>query len=332
MFGTNGFDYVAVRLSYSIKEFSLSHDEFRDLLEAQGLEKFVPRKRTPGEVFETVSRKLKKVYHDGGLRYETEVKQASSSGCETLERVIQLTEIDREGRKVSDGRKVARMSFCKTSEEFHYTTLYHSSSLLFDEDDEFAPIPEFILDDIQQIAMKIAMEKQLVSPSQIRNTILKIVSSVGIPVEGVLAAWTIPKSEEHIAESIKNLANDLNARMGRKVIFYDVLPIADDEEIKKSLSGDAIVFATKEFEALLFSEQGRIESADDPNKAAEEAEVRFRAKAQAVMNLIKKHENLTKEVLDKINQSKNRLQKNLKTFEIRLDPEDTEETEEQIAS
>ena len=51
-----------------------------------------------------------------------------------------------------------------------------------------------------------------------------------------------------------------------------------------------------------------------------------------MMNLIKKHENLTKEVLDKINQSKNRLQKNLKTFEIRLDTEDTEETEEQIAS
>lgn len=318
MFGTNdSFNCIALRFSYSIREFSYNYDEFYALLEAEGLEDFAPRKRTPGEIFGTVSQRLRKIYKVNGLRYETEVKQANETASDTMERVIQVTQIDRKGRKVTDGHKVARLMFNKQTQAFQYIT-ENNRPVLMDEED-LSPIPEFILEDIENITLKITEEKLLVSSKQIRNSVLRIISSVGIPVEGVQSTWTIPKQEEHVIESIKTLADTINHVIGYKVIFYDILPIADNADIRDALNSDAVVYAYKEFESLLLEEQERIEKSKDPVKASTEAGKRFQTKAESVLSIIRKHETIMADAFEKIEDSKHHFQRMLKVFDINID-------------
>lgn len=318
MFGKlNPSDYIAVRLSYSLKEFCFDFKEFCDLLTSKGFDAFTPRHRTMGEIFETVTGRLGRTYQQGELRYKVVVAEATETKSDIIERVILAAAIDRKKRTVTDGDKVARLLFNKATEDFQCITA--GSYLPWDLSgmrDDLKPCPAFLLTLLSNIPTAMAEEKQLASSSQVRSTFQRIISSVGIPVEDIKAAWTIPKDSEHIATGIKEMAGVINKSLAEKLVRIDLLPIVDDEEIKSELVEDAIVFATQEFERLLLKEQEKIEVADDPEEAQKKATARFSKEAGKIMALIRQHRGTLGDAIQKIEKAQQRFEENLKVFEV----------------
>lgn len=318
MFGKlNPSDYVAVRLSYSLKEFCFDFKEFCDLLASQGFDSFAPRRRTAGEIFETVTGRLGRTYQQGDIRYKVVVAEATETRSDTIERVILAAAINRQKRTVTDGDKVARLLFDKTTENFQcITTGTHLPWHCLSMDSDLKDCPAFLLDLLGDIPAAMAEEKELASSGQIRGTFQRIISSIGIPVEDIKAAWTIPKDSEHIATGIKEMSNTINKALAEKMVRIDLLPIVDDEEIKTELAEDAIVFATQEFEKLLLREQEKIEIADNPDEAQAKAMVRFSKEAGKIMALIRKHRDTLGDAIEKIEKAEKRFEENLKIFEV----------------
>ena len=207
MFGKlNPSDYIAVRLSYSLKEFCFDFKEFCDLLANKGFDSFAPRRRTMGEIFETVTGRLGRTYQQGDIRYKVVVAEATETKSDTIERVILAAAINRQKRTVTDGDKVARLLFDKTTENFQCITAgAYLSWGLSGMNNDLKGCPAFLLDLLGDIPTAMAEEKELASSGQIRGTFQRIISSVGIPVEDIKAAWTIPKDSEHIATGIKEM-------------------------------------------------------------------------------------------------------------------------------
>ena len=176
-------------------------------------------------------------------------------------------------------------------------------------------VPSFLLDLPGDIPVAMAEEKELVF--QLDSWYFqRIISSVGIPVEDIKAAWTIPKDSEHIATGIKEMGNTINKALAEKMVRIDLLPIVDDKEIKTELAEDAIVFATQEFEKLLLREQEKIEIADNPDEAQAKAMVRFSKEAGKIMALIRKHRDTLGDAISKIEKAEKQFKENLKIFEV----------------
>lgn len=318
MFGKlNSSDYVALRLSYSLKEFTFNFKEFCDLLADQGFDSFAPRRRTAGEVFETVTGRLGRTYQQGDIRYKVVIAEATEAKSDTIERVILAAAINRQKRTVTNGDKVARLLFDKTTESFQcITTGAYLPWGLSEMDNDLKNCPAFLLDLLNDIPTAMAEEKELASSGQIRSTFQRIIASVGIPVEDIKAAWTIPKDSEDVATGIKEMGDTINKTLAEKTVRIDLLPIVDDEEIKTELAEDAVVFATQEFEKLLMREQEKIEVADNPDEAQGKAMARFSKEAGKIMALIRKHRDTLGDAIEKIEKAEKRFEENLKIFEV----------------
>jgi hypothetical protein len=318
MFGSlNPTDYVALRLSYSLKDFTFNFKELCDLLTNKGFDSFAPRRRTAGEIFETVTGRLGRTYQQGDIRYKVVVAEATEAKSDTIERVILAAAINRQKRTVTDGDKVARLLFDKTTENFQcITTGTHLPWHCLSMDSDLKDCPAFLLDLLGDIPVAMAEEKELASSGQIRSAFQRIISSVGIPVEDIKAAWTIPKDSEDVATGIKEMGDTINKSLREKAVRIDLLPIVDDEEIKTELAEDAIVFATQEFEKLLLKEQEKIEVADNPDEAQAKAMARFSKEAGKIMALIRKHRDTLGDAIEKIENAEKRFEKNLKIFEV----------------
>lgn len=318
MFGSlNPTDYVALRLSYSLKDFTFNFKELCDLLTNKGFDSFAPRRRTAGEIFETVTGRLGRTYQQGDIRYKVVVAEATEAKSDTIERVILAAAINRQKRTVTDGDKVARLLFDKTTESFQcITTDTHLPWHCLSMDSDLKDCPVFLLDLLSDIPSAMAEEKELASSGQIRGTFQRIISSVGIPVEDIKAAWTIPKDSEDVATGIKEMGDTINKSLAEKAVRIDLLPIVDDEEIKTELAEDAIVFATQEFEKLLLREQEKIEIADNPDEAQAKAMVRFSKEAGKIMALIRKHRDTLGDAISKIEKAEKQFKENLKIFEV----------------
>lgn len=310
-------DYVALRLSYSLKNYTFDFEEFCNLLTGKGFDAFAPRRRTAGEIFETVTGRLGRTYQQGDICYKVVVAEATENKSDTIERVILAAAINRQKRTVTDGDKVARLLFDKTTESFQcITTESYLPWHLSESSKDLKECPGFILDLLGDIPTAMAEEKELASSGQIRSTFQRIISSVGIPVEDIKAAWTIPKDAKDVAIGIKEMGNVINKALAGKFVRIDLLPIVDDEEIKTELAEDAIVFATQEFEKLLLREQEKIEVADKPDEAQEKAMVRFNKEAGKIMTLIRQHRATLGDAVEKIEKTEKRFEENLKIFEI----------------
>ncbi|HII91317.1 MAG TPA: hypothetical protein HA262_03890 [Methanosarcina sp.] len=310
-------DYVALRLSYSLKDFTFDFEKFCDLLTSKGFDTFAPRRRTAGEIFETITGRLGRTYQQGDIRYKVVVAEATENKSDTIERVILAAAINRQKRTVTDGDKVARLLFDKTTESFQcITTEVHPPWHCSNMNEDLKDCPAFLIDLLGDIPAAMAEEKELASSGQIRSTFQRIISSVGIPVEDIKAAWTIPKEAEDVAFGIKEMGNVINKNLAEKKVRIDLLPIVDDEEIKTELAEDAVVFATQEFEKFLLREQEKIEVADDPDKAQEKAMVRFNKEASKIITLIRKHRATLGDAIEKIEKAEKRFEENLKVFEV----------------
>lgn len=318
MFGSlTATDYIAIRLSYALKNFTYNYDSFCELLREKGFEPFIPRKRTMCEVFETVTARLKGDYKVEDALYKVVMIDASANGSDIIERVILAAAVNRRQQKVTDGDKVARLFYNRTTDDYQF--ILSDSVLAWDIADtqiDLKPCPGFLKELLENVPAEMAEEAKLASPGQIRGVFNRIVASVGIPVEDIKAAWTIPKDKEHIGRGVKDMAAEINKTLGEKAIRIDLLPIVDDAELKKELVEDAIVFATQEFEALLFREQERIEESPDPEETKKKAMERFEKESVRIMGLIQEHKTALGDALAKIEKAKEGFEENLKIFEV----------------
>jgi len=320
MFGVlNATDYIAVRLSFALKNFSYPYEEFCDLLRSQGFDDFIPRKRSICEVFETVTGRLAGDYKVGDDKYKVIVIDASENNSNVIERVILAAAVNRRRQKVTDGDKVARLFFNRTTLEYEFVLSDTPTSWGMEETKEdLKPCPEFLKNLLKNIPTEMAVEEKLASPSQVRGVFNKIVASVGIPVEDIKSSWTIPREKEDVGKGVKEIAKTINKTLGEKAVRVDLLPIVDDSELKQEMAEDAIVFATQEFEALLLREQERIEESADPDETKKKAMERFQKEAARIMTLIEQHRATLGNALVKIEEARARFERNLEIFEVKI--------------
>ena len=321
MFGSlNATDYIAVRLSYALKNFPYDYETFSDLLRDKGFESFIPRKRSICEVFETVTGRLSGDYKGFAEdKYKVIVIDASEKNSNIIERVVLAAAVNRKRQKVTDGDKVARLYFNRTTLKYEF--ILSDTPTSWDMEDmkkDLKPCPVFLKGLIENIPAAMAEEEKLASPGQIRGVFNKIVASVGIPVEDIKAAWTIPKDKEEVGQGVKEIAKTINEALGEKAVRVDLLPIVDDPELKQELGEDAVVFATQEFEALLLREQERIEESVDPDETKKKAMERFQKEASKVMALINQHRTTLGDALQKIEEARAKFEKNLEIFEVKI--------------
>ncbi len=310
-------DYIAIRLSYALKNFTYNYDSFCELLREKGFEAFIPRKRTMCEVFETVTARLKGDHKTEDALYKVVMIDASANGGDIIERVILAAAVNRRQQRVTDGDKVARLFYNRTTDEYQF--ILSDSPLSWDMADaqkDLKPCPEFLRELLKKVPAEIEEEAKLASPGQIRGVFNRIIASVGIPVEDIKAAWTIPKEKEYVGRGVKDMALEINRSIGDKAIRIDLLPIVDDIELKEELMEDAIVFATQEFESLLLKEQERIEESTDPEETKKKAAERFNKEAARIMGLIRGHKAALGDALAKIEKAREGFEENLRIFEI----------------
>lgn len=103
---------VTIRLSYSLKDFCIKYNRFKALLETEGFDAYIPRKRTPGEILLSVANRLAGTHEQDGYRYKVIVVKTHESE-RLIEEVVLAARLDRRNRKITDGDKVARILFDK---------------------------------------------------------------------------------------------------------------------------------------------------------------------------------------------------------------------------
>lgn len=69
--------------------------------------------------------------------------------------------------------------------------------------------PIFLREAIERLSEDMDAEQALVSPGQVRGAFLRIVSSTGIPVDGILATWNLPVTQGRVAESLRRIAKEI---------------------------------------------------------------------------------------------------------------------------
>jgi len=254
---------VSIRLSYSLKDARIEYERFKALLEAEGFDAHIPRRRTPGEVFSAVANRLAGTYQKDDFRYKVIVAETHDSE-KLAEKVVLAAKLDRRNRKITDGDKVARLLFSKETQSI--TAILQGKSWGFDGlERDLKPCPGFLREAIEKLSEGVEKEKNLASPSQVRGAFLRIVSSVGIPVDGILATWNLPVAKAGVAESLRRIAKEINQEAGQRIMRFDAIKIYEGSNLIQDIRADALVFAAKEMRRLLLAEQEKIEV--DPDRS-----------------------------------------------------------------
>lgn len=291
---------VTIRLSYSLKDVCIKYDRFKALLETEGFDAYIPRKRTPGENFIAVANRLAGTHQQDEYRYKVIVIKTHESERH-IEEVVLAARLDRKNRKITDGDKVARLLFDKDSGTIR--SFFKNTAPIWGLEDmglDLKQCPTFLREAIERLSEDMDAEQALVSPGQVRGAFLRIVSSVGIPVDGILATWNLPVTQGNVAESLRRIAKEINHEAGQRVMRFDAIEIYDGSDLIEDIKADALVFATKELEKLLLIEQEKIETDPDPDEAHRIAMARFSKEAEKLMTLIGQHRESLGEELEQI--------------------------------
>lgn len=309
-------EYVGVRLAYqffNLEGTKLRYDEVVQMLTIMGMSDFCPHRPSPPDVFRRLTSKLGGYYDYDGYRYKIDVIRVADDK-DSVERVIMLVEVDQENREVSDGRKVARLTFDK---EFNRHEVRIGPFGSFDY------CPAWLTEMIREAVGQFDHAVNYLSSQQVRDIAAKILSTAGNPVRKISSLWNIPASREFYAEKMEQLAQELNTlaisqnpglEKAGGILFVDTIPIVNTTEQRKKISADAVAFAVEKLQKTLSEQQDNIAFASDPDKAKARAKERLQADADAVMELIEEYEALLGEVMDEVRQAREITENNLKTF------------------
>ena len=113
-------EYIGVRLAYqfvNLEATKLRYDQVVQMLTLLGMSEFCPHRPSPPDVFRRLTSKLSGYFDQDGYRQKVDIIRVADDK-ESVERVVMLVEVDQENKEVSDGRKVARLTFDKEFNRF----------------------------------------------------------------------------------------------------------------------------------------------------------------------------------------------------------------------
>ncbi|WP_054692448.1 DUF6744 family protein [Syntrophomonas palmitatica] len=309
-------EYIGVRLAYqfvNLENAKFRYDWTVNLLDSLDMASFHPHRPSPPDVFRRLTSKLAGYYSEDGLRQKVDVIRVNDDK-ESIERVVMLIEVDEENREVSDGRKVARLTFEKE---------YNLFDVGIGPFGSFDYCPSWLREKIYEVKDLYECSVNYLSPQQMRDIVLKVLYAAGNPVNKINSLWNIPASREFLAEKLEGFSREINeyactqnndiAKNGG-VLFVDTIPIVNTKEQKKKISADAIAFALDKLNKVLREQQDNIVFANDPDKARVKAQARFQAEADSMMELIEEYELLLGEVMDEVRQAREITQNKLREF------------------
>lgn len=309
-------EYIGVRLAYqfvNLEATKLRYDQVVQMLTLLGMSEFCPHRPSPPDVFRRLTSKLSGYFDQDGYRQKVDIIRVADDK-ESAERVVMLIEVDQENKEVSDGRKVARLTFDKEFNRFE---------VIFGPFGTFDYCPDWLRNMINECREQYDSAVNYLSSQQVRDIAVKILTAAGNPVYKINSLWNIPASREFLAEKMENFARDLNElaisqnpgleKVGG-ILFVDTMPIVNTLEQRKKISADAVAFAVEKLQKTLFEQQDNIAFAADPDKAKAKAKARLQAEADAVMELVEEYELLLGEVMDEVRQAREITEKNLKAF------------------
>ncbi len=307
---------MAVLLGYSVKECSVTYADMENFLKEEGLDRFLPRKPNPANVFRRVTSSLAGVYHKDNLRYKIDVIKITET-VDPIERVVMAVEVDEKNREISEGKKIARLQFNRVDGSFGYITADYTPGLFARElNDDLSPIPDFIYNEIKLAGARIKEQLSYLSPAQVRDTFFNILKSVGIPSEGIPMLWTVHGKKEETITAFCNLADSVNSVLDKKSVYYRIEGISDNIEKREVVSTDAVAYATSKFKKLLLEETEKIQTSDEPDKAYKKAQERFSKESGAIISLIKEYEDIIGDNVRKIEEAKKEFERNLSIFDV----------------
>ena len=309
-------EYIGVRLAYqfvNLEATKLRYDQVVQMLTLLGMSEFCPRRPSPPDVFRRLTSKLSGYFDQDGYRQKVDIIRVADDK-ESVERVVMLVEVDQENKEVSDGRKVARLTFDKEFNRFE---------VIFGPFGTFDYCPDWLRNMINECREQYDSAVNYLSSQQVRDIAVKVLTAAGNPVRKISSLWNIPASREFLAEKMENFARDLNElaisqnpgleKVGG-ILFVDTMPIVNTLEQRKKISADAVAFAVEKLQKTLYEQQDNIAFAADPDKAKAKAKARLQAEADAVMELVEEYELLLGEVMDEVRQAREITEKNLKAF------------------
>jgi hypothetical protein len=309
-------EYIGVRLAYqfvNLEATKLRYDQVVQMLTLLGMSEFCPHRPSPPDVFRRLTSKLSGYFDQDGYRQKVDIIRVADDK-ESVERVVMLVEVDQENKEVSDGRKVARLTFDKEFNRFE---------VIFGPFGTFDYCPDWLRNMINECREQYDSAVNYLSSQQVRDIAVKVLTAAGNPVRKISSLWNIPASREFLAEKMENFARDLNElaisqnpgleKVGG-ILFVDTMPIVNTLEQRKKISADAVAFAVEKLQKTLYEQQDNIAFAADPDKAKAKAKARLQAEADSVMELVEEYELLLGEVMDEVRQAREITEKNLKTF------------------
>ena len=309
-------EYIGVRLAYqfvNLEATKLRYDQVVQMLTLLGMSEFCPHRPSPPDVFRRLTSKLSGYFDQDGYRQKVDIIRVADDK-ESVERVVMLVEVDQENKEVSDGRKVARLTFDKEFNRFE---------VIFGPFGTFDYCPDWLRNMINECREQYDSAVNYLSSQQVRDIAVKVLTAAGNPVRKISSLWNIPASREFLAEKMENFARDLNElaisqnpgleKVGG-ILFVDTMPIVNTLEQRKKISADAVAFAVEKLQKTLYEQQDNIAFAADPDKAKAKAKARLQAEADAVMELVEEYELLLGEVMDEVRQAREITEKNLKAF------------------
>jgi len=300
-------EYIGHRVAYSMKDCELHYDILLPILEDLELGHLAPKRPNPADVFRRVTGKINGYYRKDEFRYKVDIVHVNERE-NPIERVVMVVEVDENEREVSDGRKVAKLTYDRETNRFDYVTGPSGPFGSFDF------CPDFVEFLIRQAVNDFDEKANILSPQQVRDLVRNILASAGNPVQGIASNWNIPVTRKEYVEKLKVLAQRLNTELPEPVFYVDTLPVVNTKEQRKKISADAVAFAVEKLQKILRTEQDNIAFAQDTEKAKERAKARFRDEAERVMQLIEEYETIIGEALDEARQAREITERNLKEF------------------
>jgi len=308
--------YIGVRLAYqfySLESAKFRYDQIVQILTNLGMTQFKPYRPSPPDVFRRLTSKLSGYYDHDGMRQKVDIIRVSDDR-ESVERVVMLVKVDQENKEVSDGRKVAKVTFDKELNVF---------DVVFGPFGTFDYCPGWLRDMITECQEQYDTAVNYLSSQQVRDIVVKILSAAGNPVRKIKSLWNIPASREYYAEKLESFAAELNQLAITQnpaledaggVLFLDTIPIVNTLELRKQISADAVAFAVEKLQKTVYELQSSIAFSSNPEQAKEKAQAKLRAETESVMELVQEYEILLGEVMDEVRQAREIAERNLKAF------------------
>ncbi len=316
--------YIGHRVSISLQEIEIPYKWAEENLADLGLERFIPRKPNPADVFRRITGKIA-----GDITHEDDTKtrvlvvpvtERQTDG-DIMERVVMIVNIDRRNREVTDGLKVARILFDRETEQL---------SVSYGPFGEFHYCPEEVRDIIQEALGNYDRQINLLSFQQVRDMVNNILATAGNPVWHkrktnppkvgiqIKAQYNIPATREYLVFALEDLAERLNAyaddKEAEQPFGIDVLPVMNTAKNKENLALDALYFATTKLEKMLNDERVNIIKAQDTEKATIKAKERFQVEASKTMKLIEEYEMLLGKSMEEVRIARERATNKLHRF------------------